>query len=397
MLLGSPIFYGFDPANQLFTMFKVLGFPSRSQLSYLGNGYDQLVLPKGQMRATLRDKLPCLGEEGHELLRRLLDWCPNSRISAAQALQHPYLAKRTVHQCEERANVVQFLIHKASDLSGISQEISHLSDEDENHAGVTESDNSTCEKKHRPLALQAQRGTDGAMPSSTEKLVNACNIYTVLDVPLASGASPKPTSPSTSSSSASMCGSTSNDSTSNNSSQSRAARKPTAAATSKGTVVPDSPLQTAEPPNMAKNNRSMPESSSTTPARSGQHTSSSARVLSLGDVDKVDRANMVRVSGVGEDEGCEDQGAQGGVMKERNLGKIVHLNVERQEQDDPHQQHHQEQDREEVHTETLLSPAAALRNSGLIQLRVPNWEGILEEAGIGASMATTLSQHSSQS
>ena len=32
MLLGSPIFYGFDPANQLFTMFKVLGFPTRSQV-----------------------------------------------------------------------------------------------------------------------------------------------------------------------------------------------------------------------------------------------------------------------------------------------------------------------------------------------------------------------------
>ena len=74
MLLGSPIFYGFDPANQLFSMFKVLGFPSRSQLSYLGSGYDQLVLPKGHMPATLRDKLPCLCDDGYDLLVRLLDW-----------------------------------------------------------------------------------------------------------------------------------------------------------------------------------------------------------------------------------------------------------------------------------------------------------------------------------
>ena len=74
MLLGSPIFYGFDPANQLFSMFKVLGFPSRSQLSYLGSGYDQLVLPKGHMPATLCDKLPCLCDDGYDLLVRLLDW-----------------------------------------------------------------------------------------------------------------------------------------------------------------------------------------------------------------------------------------------------------------------------------------------------------------------------------
>jgi serine/threonine protein kinase len=74
MLLGSPIFYGFDPANQLFSMFKVLGFPSRSQISYLGSGYDQLVLPKGHMPATLRDKLPCLCDDGYDLLVRLLDW-----------------------------------------------------------------------------------------------------------------------------------------------------------------------------------------------------------------------------------------------------------------------------------------------------------------------------------
>ena len=141
MLLGSPMFYGFDPANQLFSMFKVLGFPSQQQLSYLGSGYDQLVMPKAHMPATLRDKLPCLSDDGHDLLRRLLDWCPNSRISAAKALMHPYLAaRRATPQHEARTAVVEFLILKAHDLSGISQEISRLSEDDDDSTAAAEQD-----------------------------------------------------------------------------------------------------------------------------------------------------------------------------------------------------------------------------------------------------------------
>jgi len=365
MLLGSPIFYGFDPANQLFTMFKVLGFPSRSQLSYLGSGYDQLVLPKGQMRATLRDKLPCLGEEGHDLLRRLLDWCPNSRISAAQALQHPYLASRTVPQRDARANIVQFLIHKASDLSGISQEVSHLSDEDEDPVGVNDSG----------ANKQYTKYVNGELFTNTEQLSAACNVYTVLDVPLASGtSSPKPATISVALASSSCASSSS---LSDSSSHSRASRKPTAAALpSKGPVVPDSPLRTAEPPNIARTTHYPQVSSAAKPVRCGEETSRSLRVLLLGAVDATDESDVVRVSGVGDDDGHDDQAAWGKTVAGQNrMGQIVQFEK----------------------NETLLSPAAALRNSGLIQLRVPNWEGMLEEAGIGASMATTLSQHSSQS
>ncbi len=56
-----------------------------------------------------------------------------------QALQHPYLtgARRALAQHEARSSVVEYLIHKANDLSGISQETSHLSDEGEEQLDAT--------------------------------------------------------------------------------------------------------------------------------------------------------------------------------------------------------------------------------------------------------------------
>jgi len=225
MLLGSPIFYGFDPANQLFTMFKTLGFPSRAQLSYLGNGYDQLVLPAKTMPATLRDKLPCLGDDAHDLLVRLLDWCPNSRISASAALQHPYLAPRAMPQREARASIVQFLINKASDLSGISQEISRLSDEDDAAAAGAGYSRGRHDSMHSSGNL---RSSDRQAHAETEYLSAACSVYSKLDAPLglhlplsssAAGAGQGGTCP-------------------------KQSRKPLAVlALSKGTVVPDSPQE----------------------------------------------------------------------------------------------------------------------------------------------------------
>jgi serine/threonine protein kinase len=232
MLLGSPIFYGFDPANQLFTMFKTLGFPSRAQLSYLGNGYDQLVLPAKTMPATLRDKLPCLGDDAHDLLVRLLDWCPNSRISASAALQHPYLAPRAMPQREARASIVQFLINKASDLSGISQEISRFSDDadhhdDDHHHDAAAAGAGFSRGRHDNMHSSGNlRSSDRQAHPETEELSAACNVYSKLDAPLSldlplssSGAGQGRTCP-------------------------KPSRKPLAVlALSKGTVVPDSPQE----------------------------------------------------------------------------------------------------------------------------------------------------------
>ena len=308
------------------------------QLSYLGSGYDQLVLPKGPMRASLRDKLPCLSHDGHDLLRRLLDWCPNNRISAAQALQHPYLSQREITQHEARTNIVQFLIQKAADLSGISQEVSQLSDDDE-----------MAEASESRVSCQGSRVL--CSPSRQEQLSAACNLYTALDVPIRGAASTaNPASPgngSVTSTSTSLSSSANlHDSASRINTSTRTRKNLASIAPSKGAVVPDSP--TAEP--MQASSAALiaqPEAHNLTTG--DRETMSRARVLRLTDMDEADGGDA-RGTAVGAGAADDVQGAQ--------------------------------------------SPAAAIRSSGLIQLRVPNWEGILEEAGIGASMATTLSHDS---
>jgi serine/threonine protein kinase len=249
MMLGSPIFYGFDPANQLFTMFKVLGFPTRTQLSYLGSGYDQLVLPKRQMHATLRDKLPCLSDEAHDFMLRLLDWCPNSRISAVQALQHPYLAHRSVKGGEARANLVQYLVYKASDLSGISQDISQLTQDE---------DDDTCIAGNNVLTLHGDIAHDGPVrrrdsPPKPEQLSAACSLYTVLEIPLVASSGPK-TPPSQPTQVRPSPVSRRADVTASSASthDQKGTRKPVAVlGPSKGPVVLDSPLRASEPPEVS--------------------------------------------------------------------------------------------------------------------------------------------------
>ena len=200
MLLGSPIFYGFDPANQLFTMFKLLGFPTRSQLSYLGTGYDQLVLPKKHMPSSMRNKLPSLGDDAHDLLMRMLDWCPSTRISAVQALQHPYFSRRVTKCSEARASVVQFLVAKASDLSGISQDISQLSDDDDddNDDILAHTANQAALPAGQSLRSNDSVGIQERKRSAlkSEQLSAACSLYTTLEIPLGSSFGPKASPPS---------------------------------------------------------------------------------------------------------------------------------------------------------------------------------------------------------
>ncbi|GBG29875.1 Cyclin-dependent kinase 1 [Hondaea fermentalgiana] len=90
MILGKPLFPGICEIDQLFQIFLKLGTPNESTWS----GFSQLPnfqpeFPRWPQRS-LKVHVPNLDEDGVDLMTRMLDVNPNRRITAEEALQHPY-------------------------------------------------------------------------------------------------------------------------------------------------------------------------------------------------------------------------------------------------------------------------------------------------------------------
>ncbi|CAO3657050.1 unnamed protein product [Mucor hiemalis] len=90
MASGRPLFPGNSISDQLQRIFKVLGTPTEeiwpkvSQLPEYKRDFE--IFPKIQLETLL----PKLDHLGIDLLKRLLDYPPEKRITANDALQHPY-------------------------------------------------------------------------------------------------------------------------------------------------------------------------------------------------------------------------------------------------------------------------------------------------------------------
>ncbi|KAG2236854.1 hypothetical protein INT48_002667 [Thamnidium elegans] len=90
MASGRPLFPGSSIPDQLLKIFKVLGTPTEeiwpkvSQLPEYKRDFE--IFPKIQLETLL----PKLDHHGIDLLKRLLEYPPEKRITASDALQHPY-------------------------------------------------------------------------------------------------------------------------------------------------------------------------------------------------------------------------------------------------------------------------------------------------------------------
>uniref|UniRef100_A0A8C7B019 Mitogen-activated protein kinase 15 n=1 Tax=Neovison vison TaxID=452646 RepID=A0A8C7B019_NEOVI len=96
MLRGRPLFPGTSTLHQLELILETIPPPSKEDLLALGSSFSASILPC--LRAWPRQPLdtllpPDTPPEALDLLRGLLVFAPDKRLSAAQALQHPYVQR----------------------------------------------------------------------------------------------------------------------------------------------------------------------------------------------------------------------------------------------------------------------------------------------------------------
>jgi len=109
-LLGSrPLCMGKDRVNQLDKIIDVIGTPSETEINEIGSGAAQKYLKKKSKREPTdwAAKYPSASPESVDLLKRMLTFHPDHRITVAEAMRHPYLA--SLHdEADENINVPLF-------------------------------------------------------------------------------------------------------------------------------------------------------------------------------------------------------------------------------------------------------------------------------------------------
>lgn len=95
MLVGKPIFPGVSTMNQLDRILEVTGRPSAEDTASVRSPFASTMLeslPASRPKA-LSEMFPTASAEALDLLRVCLQFNPNKRISAQEALRHPYVSQ----------------------------------------------------------------------------------------------------------------------------------------------------------------------------------------------------------------------------------------------------------------------------------------------------------------
>lgn len=102
MYTGRPLFPGTTNEDQIIKIFRIMGTPT--ERTWPGITQYPEYKPNFQMYATqdLRNILPAIDPTGVDLLRRMLQPRPELRISAHDALQHPWFSEIVMHQHQQQ-------------------------------------------------------------------------------------------------------------------------------------------------------------------------------------------------------------------------------------------------------------------------------------------------------
>ncbi|XP_020281716.1 putative serine/threonine-protein kinase C05D10.2 [Pseudomyrmex gracilis] len=113
MLLGKPLFPGSSTINQVERIMATLPPPTDEDLMSVSAGYGTNLLEKTPSgpRRSLRDLLPEVSEKALNLISNLIVFNPTQRLTAVEALEHPYVADfhRRGNEPEKGSSVVPLL------------------------------------------------------------------------------------------------------------------------------------------------------------------------------------------------------------------------------------------------------------------------------------------------
>eukprot|EP00698_Gefionella_okellyi_P011312 TRINITY_DN2979_c0_g1_i1.p1 TRINITY_DN2979_c0_g1~~TRINITY_DN2979_c0_g1_i1.p1 ORF type:complete len:367 (+),score=42.63 TRINITY_DN2979_c0_g1_i1:37-1137(+) len=90
MLVGQPLFPGGSGVDQLVEIIKVLGTPTRDEIQAMNENYKEFrfpLIPQQQWHKVFRHGVP---PEAVDIVSKLLQYAPQQRLSALQALCHPF-------------------------------------------------------------------------------------------------------------------------------------------------------------------------------------------------------------------------------------------------------------------------------------------------------------------
>ena len=121
-LLGSkPLFQGKDRVNQLDKIIDVIGTPAEDELKSIGSVAAQEYIRRKGMRegVSFESIFPNANPLAIDLLKGLLQFHPNKRLTAAQAIEHDFLAELRDETAESTC-IVPF-VHDESNLKTMTE------------------------------------------------------------------------------------------------------------------------------------------------------------------------------------------------------------------------------------------------------------------------------------
>lgn len=90
LMLGQPLFPGESGIDQLVEIIKVLGTPSREQIKTMNPNYMEHKFPQIKPHPFSKVFRPRTSPEAIDLVAKLLEYTPGTRLSAIEAMVHPF-------------------------------------------------------------------------------------------------------------------------------------------------------------------------------------------------------------------------------------------------------------------------------------------------------------------
>jgi serine/threonine protein kinase len=89
-MLGQPLFPGESGVDQLVEIIKVLGTPTREEIKCMNPNYTEFKFPQIKAHPWHKVFHKRMPPEAVDLVSRLLQYSPNLRCTAVEALVHPF-------------------------------------------------------------------------------------------------------------------------------------------------------------------------------------------------------------------------------------------------------------------------------------------------------------------